>query len=84
MLQLKVVKNRTFGDNILQESSQVGDVPLAIAQFVNQAVLGFFERDFKGLIESAVTGSHAQSRIENQEWLTHRIDDALGVGFNSL
>src|SRR5271170_6929713 len=79
MLQLEVVKNRTFGNNIFQESSQVGDIPLAVAQLVNQAVFSFFERDFKGLIEGPVARSHAQGRVENQEWFAHRIDDVLGV-----
>src|SRR5580704_16301545 len=84
VLQLEVVENRTLGNNIFQESAQIGDVPLAVAQLVNQAVLGFFEGDLKSLVEGAVTRSHPQSGIENQERLAHGVDDVLSVGFNGL
>ena len=84
VLQLEVVKDRTFGNNIFQQSPQVGDVPLAVAQLVNQAVFSFFGRDLKGLIEGPVAGSHAQGRVENQEGFAHRIDDVLGVGFDGF
>ena len=43
VLQLKVIEDRALGDNIFQQRPQVGNVPLAVAQLVNQAVLGFFE-----------------------------------------
>ena len=84
VLELKVVEDGTLGDNILQQGPQVGDVPLAVAQLVNEAVLGFFRRDVKGLIESAVGGPDAQGGVEDQQRLTHRIDDVLGVGFDGL
>src|SRR5580693_6419830 len=84
MFQLKVVENGTLGNNIFEEGSQVGDVPLAVAQLVNQSVLGFFRRDLKSLVEGAIAGSHTQGGVENQQRFADRIHDVLGIRFNSL
>src|SRR5271165_4616458 len=84
MFPLKIVEDRTQGNNIFKEVSQNRDIPLAVAQLVNQAVLGFFERDLKSLVEGAIRGSHAQGGVKNQERLAHRIDDVLGVRFDGL
>src|ERR1700726_4770262 len=81
MLPLKVVEDRTQGNNIFKEVSQDRDIPLAVAQFVNQAVLGFFERDLKSLVEGAVRGSDAQGGVKNQERLPPPIPPVLGLPF---
>src|SRR5438045_7479483 len=36
----------------------------------------------EGLIESATRGMHAQTAVENQEWLAHGVDDILCVRFD--
>jgi hypothetical protein len=54
VLQLEIVEDRILGDNIFEEGSQVGNIPLAVAQLVNQSVLGFFGRDLKSLVKGAV------------------------------
>ena len=84
VLELEVVEDGTLGHNILEQCPQVGDVPLAVAQFVNQAVLGFRGRDVKGLIESSVGGPDAQGGVEDRQRLAHGVDDVLGVGFDIL
>src|ERR1700730_525599 len=84
MLPLELVEDRTEGDNFLEKGSQDRDIPLAVAQLVNQTVLGFFERDLEGLVEGAVGRSDAQSGVKNQERLAHGIDDVLGVRLNRL
>src|ERR1700675_3221696 len=84
MLPLEIVKDRTQGDNFLKQGAQDRNVPLAVAQLVNQTVFGFFERDLKSLVEGAVGGSHAQGGVENQERLPDRIHDVLGVGLNGF
>src|SRR5271165_623033 len=84
MFPLKIVEDRTQGNNIFKEVSQDRDIPLAVAQLVNQPVLGFFERDLKSLVEGAIRGSDTQRSVKNQERLAHRIHDVLGVRFNRL
>src|ERR1700688_3337206 len=82
MRPLKIVKDRTQGNNFFKKGAQDRNIPLAVAQLVNQTVLGFFERDLKSLVEGAVRGSHAQGGVENQKRLPDRIHDVLGVGLN--
>ena len=82
VFQLEIVEDGTLGNHVFEQRPQVGDVPLAVAQLVNEAVLGFFGRDVKGLIEGAVGGSHAQGGVEDQKGLAHRIDDVQGVVLN--
>ena len=84
VFQLEVVEDGALGDNILEQGAQVGDVPLAVAQLVNEAVLSLNGRDVKSLIESTVGGPDAQAGVEDQQGLTHRVDDVLGVGFDGL
>ena len=45
---------------------QIGDVPLSVAQFVNESVHGLLGRDVKGLIEGAVGGPDAEGGVEDQ------------------
>lgn len=40
VLQFEVAKNRALGDDVFQQGSQVGYVPLSVAEFVNEPVLG--------------------------------------------
>ncbi len=84
VLQLEIVEDGTLGDDVFEQRPQVGDVPLAVAQLVNEAVLGLFGGDVKGLIESAVGGADAQGGVEDQQRLAHRIDDVQGVVLNIL
>ena len=84
VLELKVVEDRALGDDVLEQGPQVGDIPLAVAQLVDQAALGFVGRDMKRLIESAVGGPNAQRGVEDQQGLAHRIHDVLGIVLNIL
>jgi hypothetical protein len=40
VLQLEVVEHRAGGDDVLEQPAQGGDVPLAVAQLVDEAALG--------------------------------------------
>ena len=42
VLQLEVVEDGALGDDILEQGPQVGDVPLAVAQLVDEAALGLW------------------------------------------
>src|ERR1035438_7813032 len=67
-----------------EQSPQVGNVPLAVAQLVNELVHCLFGGDLKSLIESAVGGPDAQGGVENQQGFAHRINDVQGVVLNVL
>ena len=82
VLQLEVVEDGTRRNDVFEECPQGGNVPLAVAQFVNEVVLRLFGRDLKRLIEGAVGASDAQGGIQHQERLAHRIHDVLRVRFD--
>ena len=84
VLELEVVEDGALGDDVLEQGPQVGDVPLAVAQLVDEAALGLLGRDVERLVEGAVGGPDAQRGVEDQQRLAHRIDDVLGVVLNIL
>ena len=57
VLELEIVEDGTLGDNVLEQRPQVGDVPLAVAQLVDETVLGLLGRDVKGLVEGAISNT---------------------------
>ena len=77
MFELEVLENRALGDDVLQQSAKIGDVPLAVAQLLDQMVLGFLGRNLEGLVESTVGRVHAKSRVQQQERFAYGIDDVL-------
>ena len=82
VVQLEIVEDGAFGDDILEQRPQVGDILLAVAELVDQAALSFRGRDVKCLVEGAIGGPDAQRRIQNQQGLAHRVDDVLSVVLN--
>src|SRR5438105_2608359 len=84
VLELEVVEDGALGDDVLQQGPQVGDVPLAVAQLVDQAALGLPGRDVERLVEGAVGGPDAQRGVQDQQRLAHRVHDVLGVGLDGL
>ena len=65
--------------HLLQEPAQLGDVPLTVAEIVEEAALRFFGRLLEEAIERLTRGHHAQPRVQHQERLPHRGHDALGI-----
>ena len=84
VLELEVVEDGARGNDILEQCPQVGDIPLTVAQFVDEAALRLPGRDVKRLVERAVGRPDAQGGVEDQQGLAHRIDDILGVVLNLL
>src|SRR5437763_5571160 len=82
MLQLEIVKDGPRGNNIFEKCAQSRNVPLAVTQLVNEAVLGLVGRDVKSLIEGAVGASDTQGGVQHQQWLAHRVYDVLRVRFD--
>ncbi len=79
VLELEVVEDGALGDDVLEQGPQVGDVPLAVAQLVDEAALGLPGRDVERLVEGAVGGPDAQRGVEDQQGLSHRLHNVLGI-----
>lgn len=54
-------------EHVLEKREQLGDVPLAIAELVDEAALRLRRPDTYGLIERGAGGAYAQVRVEDQQ-----------------
>ena len=77
VFEFEIVEHRTFGHHVFEQGSQIGNVPLAVAEFVNQTILGFVRGNMEILIKSAIGRVNAKRRIEHQKRLAHRVHDVL-------
>ena len=84
MFHLVVFKGRLLGKNRLQKLPQLGDIPLFIAQIINQLPHGLFRFDFEDLVEGAADHDHPEVLIQGNEGFPNGVDDALGelTGFS--
>ena len=78
VFELKVVKYGALWNNILQQRTQVRDIPLSVTELVDEVILGFSWRYVKSLIKRAVGGLNAQGGVEHQQGFAHGIDYVLG------
>ena len=78
MLDLVVLEAAVVRQDVLQEPAQLRDIPLPVAELVDEPALGFLRRDPEGLVERLVGRDHAEILIQHQERLLDGIGDALG------
>ncbi|HEX2121143.1 MAG TPA: histidine kinase dimerization/phospho-acceptor domain-containing protein, partial [Thermoanaerobaculia bacterium] len=79
VLELVVVEDGAHRQDVLEQRTQVGDVPLPVAELIDEPPLGLFRRDGEGLVEGAVRRMDAQFGVENQQRLAHGVDHILGM-----
>ena len=78
VLDLIAFHHAVLGNDLFQEHAELRDVPLAVAQRVEQPALGVLGADPEGQVEGTAGGDHAQLLVENDDGLAHRVDNALG------
>ena len=66
-LYLEVFDRHVAGTNLLQENTKLGNVPLAIPQFIDEFVLCLLWLNPEGPVERPICHSHPQGVIENQD-----------------
>ena len=79
VVYFKIVEVAVSRKDLLQQHPQARDVPLAVAQVVEEPALRLGGRDQESLIERPVRGPHSQVGVENQQGLADGLHDALGV-----
>ena len=77
---LEVAERAVLGEDVLEERPQLGDIPLAVAQLVDEPALGLLGLDPEVLVERAARRPDAEVGIEDEERVPDGVDDALGVG----
>jgi hypothetical protein len=82
VLELEIVEDGARRDDVFEKSPQGGDVPLAVAQLVDEMAFSLNRRNMKGLIERAVGGLDPQRCVQDQQRLAYGVDDVLSIVFN--
>jgi hypothetical protein len=65
--------------DLRQQLAQLGDVPLTVAQLVDEAALRLFFRGMEVTVEGSIGRADSQALVEDHEWLSQSRNDALGV-----
>jgi hypothetical protein len=78
VLDLEAVHRRVFRDDGLEQDPKGGDVPLPVAQVVEQAAHGVLRIDLKDLVEGTAGRQDDEAPVQHQKRLVDRIDDRLG------
>src|ERR1043166_3773087 len=73
-----VLHHAMLGYDFFQQQSKLWDVPLAVAQFVEEPALGVLGRYLEERIKRAARGYHAQRLVEHQDGLADGVDNGLG------
>ena len=76
---LEVINPLLLRQQLLEQRAQRGDVPLPVAEVVNQPPLGLLQRHAEAFAKRAARRLHAQPRIQHHERHAHAGHDALGV-----
>ena len=64
--------------DLVQQLAQARDVPLAVAQIVEECADRFARRDAERAVEGAIGAFDMQLSIEHQQRLAHGVDHVLG------
>ena len=79
VLHPEVLKPGALRKDVLQELPQAGDVPLPLANLIEQSALGHGRRHLESLVEGGAGGHDAQFAVQHHQRLADRGDDVLGV-----
>ena len=78
VLDLEILDGRAARQQLFEQLAQPRDVPLAVADLVDEPAQHVVRRDREGAVERAVGAFDAQVLVEHQQRLAHRVDGALG------
>lgn len=78
MFHLEVVESSALRKDLFQKGPQGRNIPLAVAQIVDQVPRRFFRPDLEPLVERVVSRLHPQVGIQHDHGFPHGVHDALG------
>ena len=79
MLDFIAVEHGILGEDLLKEHPQPGNVPLTVAEVVDELPDRSLGRHFEGFIEAVVGGENLQVRIQHHKRFAHGFHDVLGI-----
>ena len=80
VFHVEVVDGMAVRQDFLQQRPQARNVPLAVAQVVDEAAFRFLLLGVERLVEGPVRRLDAEALVEDDERLSQGRDDVLGVG----
>src|SRR5579872_1654421 len=78
MLDFIILHGALFGNDLAEQYSQLGDVPLPAAQLIERPADDIADVEFESRTEGAARGDQPQAPVENQERFAHGVDNSLG------
>lgn len=78
MLDLKAVHRRLSGNDGFEQCAQGGDVPLPVAEQIQQAPARLRLVDLESLVERAARCHNVKAFVQHQERIVNGVDDCLG------
>ena len=75
VLDLEAFDRCAMRDHALKQRAQRGDIPLPVAEIVNETALGLARAGAKRLVERAIGGCDDQISVENDERARHGLDN---------
>ena len=79
MVHLVAVEDGFIGEDVLEQHPQFGDVPLPVAEVVDEIADGLLGRYLEGFVETEIGREDFQLRVQHHQRLAHGLDDALGI-----
>jgi hypothetical protein len=80
VLNFEVLDRIAVTQNLGKQNPQLRNVPLAVAQLVDEPALRLLLRGMEVPVESDVGGQGSKALVEDQEWLQQGRYDVLGIG----
>ena len=78
MFHFVVVEIVIPGQNFFREEAQLGNVPLAVAELINETALGLLPRDREAPVETLIGEMDLQVPAQNYKKLTYAVDQLFG------
>src|SRR6185436_11787192 len=75
----EIVERGISWEDLLEQLAQRRNVPLAIAEFVDEAALRFGGSGAEGLVKGGVGRVNTQIGVEDKDWIPGGADERLGV-----
>ena len=79
VLHFEIVNGIEVLQDSVEQRPQTGDIPLTVAEVVNELALRFHFRDAEGEVERAIRGHDVQTLVEHNKRFAQRGNDILGV-----
>jgi hypothetical protein len=77
MLHLKIIEYGILRQNLFQQLSEFGDIPLPVAKVIDQCTFRVFLGDAEIFVKRRVGADHLMTGIQYQKGFTHRSQDIV-------